>query len=298
LRANRPSSTALLIAKSACLLSRNPRFCQLIPPEAAELSERFVMAASGGGTRFMNALRWPWFRAAAFLIERLVLPGIQVHYALRKRLIEELVRQRLEDGARQVIVLGAGVDTLAYRLHREFPEVIFIEVDHPATQRVKVDVLAGAVGSNLAVLPLDISTQDSREALVKCPDFRPDADTLLIAEGLLMYLEASAVDRIMRMTAEHPGSSAIIFTFMEPRPDGRVAFQHSGKLVDWWLRRRGEPFRWGVRREELSGFLAARGLVLQLVATPDELRRRYLSNPAIDGLSSVNGDYVCAAIRR
>jgi hypothetical protein len=99
----------------------------------------------------------------------------------------------------------------------------------------------------------------------------------------------------MKITAEHPDRSAIIFTFMEPRRDGRIAFRHSGKLVDWWLRRRGEPFRWGILRDELSAYLSLQELALERVAAPEDLRIRYLTGSDANGYELVNGDFLCVA---
>ena len=53
---------------------------------------------------------------------------------LRKRLIEEVVRASLTEGVEQVVIIGAGFDTLALRLCAGFPRTNFIEIDHPATQ--------------------------------------------------------------------------------------------------------------------------------------------------------------------
>jgi hypothetical protein len=47
-----------------------------------------------------------------------------------------------------------------------------------------------------------------------------------------------------------PGSQ-LVFTFMEKQSDGRICFDSQSKLVDWWLRWRGEPFLWGSTRSEL-----------------------------------------------
>ena len=70
-----------------------------------------------------------------------MLPGILLHYALRKRFIEESARAFLERGGQQLVVLGAGFDTLAARIAEERPGVVCVEVDHPATQETKRRVL-------------------------------------------------------------------------------------------------------------------------------------------------------------
>ena len=79
--------------------------------------------------------------------------------------------------------------------------------------------------------------------------------TFWIAEGLLMYFPADIVSSLMKTlsTLSAPGSE-FAFTFMEKRSDGGIQFDSQTKLVEWWLRRRGEPFVWGTTRDELVVF--------------------------------------------
>jgi O-methyltransferase involved in polyketide biosynthesis len=89
------------------------------------------------------------------------------------------------------------------------------------------------------------------EALIK-NGFDPAQRTFWIAEGLLMYLEADKVSSLMRTLKSLSASgSQFAFTFMEKQSDGRIRFHSQSKLVNWWLRGRGEPFLWGTTRGEL-----------------------------------------------
>jgi O-methyltransferase involved in polyketide biosynthesis len=87
---------------------------------------------------FLKIVQETWFRPIAKLVERVTIPGILLHYALRKKCIRELVRSALANGVAQVVILGAGFDPLSSELQREFPTAVFWEIDHPATQRHKV----------------------------------------------------------------------------------------------------------------------------------------------------------------
>ena len=69
--------------------------------------------------------------------ESLTHPGILAHYWHRKRWIESRCRVAIKEGVTHVVVIGAGFDTLALRLAGEFPDVRWIELDHPATQGAK-----------------------------------------------------------------------------------------------------------------------------------------------------------------
>jgi methyltransferase (TIGR00027 family) len=105
------------------------------------------------------------------------------------------------------------------------------------------------VAVDLAVAGLE------REALNKS-DFDPAKRTFWIAEGLLMYFPADVVSSLMKTlsTLSAPGSE-FAFTFMEKQGDDQLRFDSQTKLVDSWLRRRGEPFLWGTTRSEVAEFV-------------------------------------------
>ena len=128
----------------------------------------------------------------------------------------------------------------------------FWEIDHPATQRQKILALTEADRQRLHFVAIDLSTTEfDSDALIN-NGFDPTQRTFWIAEGLLMYLRPDKVSSLMRALSRlsAPGSR-FAFTFMEKQSDGRIRFDSQSKLVDWWLRRRGEPFLWGTPRVDL-----------------------------------------------
>jgi methyltransferase (TIGR00027 family) len=216
-----------------------------------------MLEGHSGQTRlFLRIVRQAWFRPIAKLIERLTIPGILVHYALRKKCIAGLVRSALVNGATQVVIIGAGFDPLGLELHHQFPSAQFWEVDHPATQRHKLRSFSEIGTERLHFVAMDLSgpTFDG-QALIK-GGFDPTQRAVWIAEGLLMYLTPDVVSSLMKtskgLTA--PGSQ-FVFTFMEKQSDGQIRFGSQSKLVDWWLRERGEPFLWGATQSELVDFV-------------------------------------------
>ena len=304
----RASATAYLIALSLALSAADARLGPLqLDAHAAALSARLVSACSGRGRRLLRALRRSvLLRALVRLVERLTLPGIQLHYALRKRYLEECARRALTDGIGQVCVLGAGLDTLALRLSATHPATLFIEFDHPATQRSKVRALRAIAHTraahahapaNLHLIPLDFSRQNLDTALsADGSPYRASAPALFIAEGLLMYLDACAVARLFASVRAHAGAGGLFaFTFIEPQACGRFGFRRASWLLGAWLRWRGEPFRWGVARAELPALLAAHGFRLAALATPDTLRGRYLAPAGLAHLPLAEGECVCVA---
>ena len=301
MKAGEASATAYLIAASTLFVAADPLAGLLVPARAAELSASFVAARSRVARWAHGALRGKPARPFVRALERLTIPGIQLHYALRKLYLEETARAALAEGIRQVVVFGAGYDTLALRLHEAFPDVVFIETDHPATQGGKILALAESYDSrrrtpNLHFLPVDLTRRQLAETLLQFAPYRADAATLFIAEGLLMYLSPAAVGDLFQTLRDCGGaSSRFAFTFMEPQANGRINFRTRSRFVDAWLSRRGEVFKWGIGRRELTEYLSARGFSLREIASAETLRRRYLDPRALSHLPLATGEYVCVA---
>ncbi len=300
--ADSASSTAYLIAGSTVFVSRDRHVGRLVPAHAAELCARFINARPRLAGRLLSALSAGRLRRLGTLVERLTVPGIQLHYALRKRFIEEQTRAALAAGFTQAVVLGAGFDTLALRLCGEFPATRFFEIDHAHTQRLKIAALAGsedARSRNLFFIPLDLARARLETALLSCAAFRRDAKTLFIAEGVLMYLAPGEVDELFRSVRDSCTSETrFVFTFMEPRrADGRLAFRNASRAVDAWLAWRGEPFCWGASRARLAELLALEGFRPREIADADTLRRRYLDGSALAHLPLAAGECICVADR-
>jgi len=250
------SRTALLIAASLVLLHHDPKRSRFVSKTAADLCAHVLEDHSSQTRLFLKIVRQTWFRPVAKLVERITIPGILLHYALRKKCIRELVRSALAKGVAQVVILGAGFDPLSSELQREFPTAAFWEIDHPATQRYKVRACSEIGIERVHFVEVDLAAAGlERGALIKS-DFDPAKRTFWIAEGLLMYFPADVVSSLMKIlsTLSAPGSE-LAFTFMENQGDGQLRFDSQTKLVDSWLRRRGEPFLWGTRRSELDEFI-------------------------------------------
>jgi methyltransferase (TIGR00027 family) len=300
-REAKPSATAALIAWATLVQSHLPERAALVPAGAAELCSWFVETLRPRSLRRIartspRRLRWEIAFFEAFSI-----PGIALHYLARKRFLEEAVRAALAAGVRQVVVLGAGYDTLCLRLHREFPAVAFVECDHPATQGVKLRALAArdAVGENLRFVAADFTRVTLEEALGGLPGFVEAQPTVMVAEGLTMYLTEAEVLRLFAFLAARGGAgSRFAFTFLEPRDDGRIDFRRRSPLVAPWLRLVGEPFVWGARRDELAALLAPTGFVPLAFVGDSELRERYLRPLGLAAHTLAAGEAVGVAIRQ
>jgi methyltransferase (TIGR00027 family) len=205
---------------------------------------------------FSKIVRQSWFRPIATLIERITIPGILLHYALRKKCISGLARSALANGVTQVAILGAGFDSLSSELQQEFPTVQFWEIDHPDTQRHKVRACSEMGIERVHFVAVDLSAAGLDPKMLIDNGFDPAKRTFWIAEGLLMYFPTDVVSSLMRTSSSVSAlGSQFAFTFMEKQQAGHLRFHSQTKLVTWWLRVRGEPFLWGTTRSELAEFI-------------------------------------------
>ena len=301
MREDRPSSTATLIAAATVFLDGDPQARGLVPAGAAALCRRFISSSPMPTRAVIGALCHPALRWLARLAERSTVPGLMLHFMLRKRMIESAVTEAVFRGASQVVILGAGFDTLALRLHRSHPAVTFIEIDHPATQRLKREAVEAdqAGGRNLVFQPADLSRQALDEALACVPAYRRGANSVFVIEGVLMYLTRTEVSTLFRLFGAQGGDAIrVVFTVMEPLAGGRIDFHNATPLVKRLLRLWREPFKCGIAMAELPAFLRQSGFALNIVANADTLRDRYLADFAGNPPVTARGELVCIADKR
>lgn len=281
MRQGRPSKTALDIARIVAYASMDPLLAPLLPPGAGERTVALLRACHPRFARDERRFAKAWMRRLLRWEERHLFPGFFSHVALRKRWIEEQVEGAIAAGARQVIVLGAGFDTLAVRLSERHAGLTCIELDHPATQAKKRRGLAdvGAIGSRLYLCEADLTRMTLEEALRATRVFQAGVPSVFVAEGLLMYLAPSEVDdlfatlrRLAVPAAPAVPESRIVFTFLGLDARGRPCLWTRGWLLREMLRLKlalvGEPLRSGIDPDGLRAFLGERGF--ELVARSDE----------------------------
>ena len=210
-------------------------------------------------------------------LERATLPGIIQHYAKRKRTIEREVLTRLQSSAfSSVYILGAGFDTLALRIAANYPEVQFVELDHPATQAVKKLALADqALPANFEFSACDLRTAPVAQLFAELSPGQAQANLknrLVIAEGLLMYFTPAQVQALLTaaLAAESPGpnNNVCIFSYMEQTDSLPARFRPRSWLIDRWLAFKNEPFLWSANSTELAEVVThAGGKIERLISS-------------------------------
>jgi len=114
------SFTAFIVVRSLVALSRTSRWQALVSKETARYAEHFVRYAASHSTLCQLVTKMP-DDVYLWLMDHCNAYGMTLHFTLRKRLIEATAHETIRKGVTQIIVLGAGFDSLVLRLHRQYP---------------------------------------------------------------------------------------------------------------------------------------------------------------------------------
>lgn len=203
------------------------------------------------------------------------LPGVVGGLLGRTCYIDDVLSAALADGIAQVVILGAGLDSRAYRIPGIEQARIF-EVDQPATIAYKQERLVQILGGlppHATLIPLDFDRQRLDGALFDA-GFRPEARAFFIWEGVSQYLVAAAVDATVRFVASCAPGSRIVFTYVHRGVLDPTSPLYNPEMLDR-LEKVGEPWRFGLHPNQVKQYLAERGLALVEQANAATFRQRY-----------------------
>jgi methyltransferase (TIGR00027 family) len=207
-------------------------------------------------------------------------PGLRSSLIARTRLIDDWLRDAVAPQITQIVVLGAGYDSRAWRLPYLAPARIY-EVDHPATSAAKQRRLArlGADLSNVRFVAVDFGRQTVEEGLAET-DFEPSSAAVVLWDGVSNYLERPAVDAIVQWVGGLAPGGQFIFTYVHSGVlDGDALFADAPAITRTH-RRAGEPWTFGMLPEAVADYLHQRGLRLVSDLGADEYRRKVIGPSA------------------
>ena len=170
---------------------------------------------------------------------------LRLFIAMRSRFAEDSARRAIEKGVRQILVMGAGLDTFAYRLEPAHDLRVF-ELDHPATQadkRRRLGKAQIAEPPHLAYVAHDFE-RGSLTAALKGAGFDPDKRTFVIWLGVTPYLTEEAAFTTLSELARLPGGAEVVFDYANP-PDriAETAARTYHEQMAERVKASGEPFR-------------------------------------------------------
>ena len=256
MRAGRASRTAEYNAAFRALESARP-------PSVRVLHDPYSDRLLPAGLRLlrrMSALPLVGRGLTSFVDRRW--PGMRSSVVARTRLIDDWLSEAIRDDRDQVIMLGAGLDTRAWRLPALARTTVY-EVDHPSTSAAKQERLASwhADLRRVCFVQVDFDRETLPDRLAEA-GLDATRRTIVVWDGVTNYLQPDAVDSVIRWVGSLARTSQFIFTYVHADVlDGSARFTGVERLMRS-LQRSGEPWTFGLRPEAVAGYLAERGLRL------------------------------------
>ena len=220
------------------------------------------------------------------------LKPLRAQVLLRSRYAEDRLAEAVKRGVRQCVILGAGLDTFAYRQPEWAAPLRLFEVDHSASQadkRARLERAGVAVPANLDYVAIDFETTSLRDGLAASAlDF--DQPTFFTCLGVMVYLTPEAVDAIFDLVASFPASSEIAFTYSPPqlRPSATAARAAA----------QGEPWLSRISQGDLTRQLKRLGFADVAFLDYEQARRAYFPARRLDGLEPPRRGTIAAAVVR
>lgn len=248
------------------------------------LASRFIAF----GPRLTTLVKVPVLRPLARRTAERMSPGAYYYELARVKHIDGVLREELELGLEQLVILGAGFDTRAYRFADQLASVRVFELDHPVTAALKqarVRKIFGMLPNHVTYVSSDLEREDLGLAL-KRAGYGVVATTLFIWSGVSFYLSAAAVDSVLEFVrrCSGPGSSIVFDYHYQGFTDGTGDY-YGGREGRRRVEELGEPCVFGIDEGDLPLLLERHDMELVSDLGPAELEGRYLirSDGTVDG---------------
>lgn len=162
----------------------------------------------------------------------------------RTEFIDRIIKDNNFD---QIIILGAGFDSRFIRFYN--PKTKFFEIDIKSTQKNKINLIKKSkykINENIFFIPSDLNQQEINQKLLS-KNFSSNLKTLFIIEGLIMYLQPSAVNKLFKSIIKILSSnSEIVFDFIHQR----IVKNKESKAVKT-VNSLGESWTFGIKNIDL-----------------------------------------------
>ncbi|MET8140097.1 SAM-dependent methyltransferase [Sphaerisporangium sp. NPDC005288] len=191
----------------------------------------------------------------------LILSGVRAAAVTRARHTEDRLADAVRRGVAQYVILGAGLDSYAYRAGAGAPVQVY-EVDHPATQAWKRTALAGAgiaVADTVTFVPVDFENDALLDGLTHA-GFDPSRPAFVSWLGVTMYLTREGIGRTLEVIGGFAPGSQVVVDHMLPEELRDEAGQAYVEGVMPMAAEQGEPWLSILGPEEMAALLAEHGL--------------------------------------
>jgi methyltransferase (TIGR00027 family) len=235
------------------------------------LAEHFISP----GLKLTALVKVPGVRRLMPGVLERILPGGYCFEMARTRYMDDVVEHEVETGIAQLVILGAGFDSRAYRFEDLLGGVAIYEVDHPVTGRLKRERLQrifGRVPPHVRFVQIDFAEQDLA-TVMDAHGYDREAATLFVWSGVAPYLPEEAVDAVLAFVAANGSAqSSIVFDYIfQEVLDGDHSYFGASELLAR-VAKGGEPLISGIPAGTSREWLGERGLVLESEMGPDDAR--------------------------
>lgn len=271
MKASRASKTAEQMALSRAIETRKPpqeRICD--DPYA----ERFL-----GGAYRMLLLGRPLRDKVESLIESRF-AGHHYYVIARTRYIDDFLLNQLAGGPAQLVILGAGFDSRAYRFADRLRNVAVFEVDHPATsaaKKAKMRSLTAGTAGGVTHVAIDFNSETLADVLRR-NGYKDAQKDIFLWEGVTPYLSAGAVQEVLRFirSGSSRGSVVLFDYILRSVVDGTCSLRGARNEFEK-MGRTSEPLVFGLAEGESQAYLSARGFHEVVDVGSQELKERYFA---------------------
>ena len=296
------SITALMSAFGRAFHAENEEHPVFADHLAKELmTEEEYSAVQGyllGGAKFFEPEIDPAALQPKELLRRLVNVHIAPSPLCRAAYAEKALKAAVLTGTEQYIMLGAGMDTFAFREKEFLSKYRIFEVDHPLTQADKLERITRAgwtVPDALSFVPVDFTKDSLTEQLIAA-GFDPSVKSFFSWLGVTYYLSAEAIDAMLsslsRLCAD--GSTLVFdypdenfFNAPEKRVQNTILMAKAG----------GEPMKTVFSDSELETLLEKHGFLIYELLTPEDIQRDVIDKAGSDIKAFEHVNY-CLAVRK
>jgi len=231
----------------------------------------------GSRYRLLTGLLPQWIMKTAI---EWMSPGSYGFIITRTSLFDRILEQEIANGVSQVVVLGAGYDSRAFRFAEKLKGIKVFELDFPGTQmykRKKLATLVRQVPENIVFIPIDFNEQSFDRLLLK-KGFSTQKKTVFLWEGVSYYLPEAVVKKVLCFVSSCREGSSIVFDYATRDFVNGDVTSFGGKQISKWLKKIDEPFLFGLNANQTSGFLRKCNLTIVNDYSPEDLENLYLVN--------------------
>ena len=251
-----------------------------------------------GGAQFFEPEIDPARQEPKGLLRQLINTHIAPSPLCRAAYTEKALKTAVLTGTKQYVMLGAGLDTFAFREPEFLSKHRVFEVDHPLTQADKLERITRAgwtVPDNLTFVPVNFTKDSLTERLIAA-GFDPSAKSFFSWLGVTYYLSAEAIDTMLSaLSGLCADGSALVFDY--PDEDFFAAPERRVQNIIIMAKAGGEPMKTAFSYSELETMLEKHGFLIYELLTPDDIQKDVIDRVGAD-LKAFEYVNYCLAVRK